>query len=224
MSGLKPEQRLFKDPDCGALVEPFVARDALNKSLNASAFTPSFLRLHHVVPAKAGTSVHSVLGSCLRRNDGSGTTGRDKHPGHGLIPSIPKTVVIGIAGEIAETCVAIGGLWPAADVVALAGGGLRGRVGRRVNATGCYDTDANTDSTADTDSQAHSDAHAHAGPAGPSGPGGNPDIGRGIPGLQPGASTRRESIGRRFGKPRTDVDPGRRHGPNPRPASHGPGY
>ena len=48
-------------------------RDTLNKSSNASAFTPSFLRkqepktLWKEVPAFAET------------------TGRDKHPGHGLI-------------------------------------------------------------------------------------------------------------------------------------------
>ena len=27
-------------------------------------------RLHPVVPAKAGTSIHNVLGSCFRKNDG----------------------------------------------------------------------------------------------------------------------------------------------------------
>ena len=55
----------------------YCTRDTLNKSLNASAFTASFLRrqepktLWTVVPAKAGT------------------TGRDKHPGHGLIQRFP---------------------------------------------------------------------------------------------------------------------------------------
>ena len=57
-------------------------RDTLNKSSNASAFTPSFLRkqepktLWKEVPAFAGT------------------TGRDKHPGHGLIQRFHRPTVL----------------------------------------------------------------------------------------------------------------------------------
>ncbi len=55
-----------------------LTREPLNKSLNASAFTPSFLRKQE--PKTLWTKVPAF----------AGTTGRDKHPGHGLIQRFPK--------------------------------------------------------------------------------------------------------------------------------------
>ena len=53
------------------------SRDSLNKSLNASALTPSFLRRQE--PKTLWTEVPAF----------AGTTGRDNHPGHGLIQRFP---------------------------------------------------------------------------------------------------------------------------------------
>ena len=58
--------------------ESDIARDTLNKSLDASAFTPLFLRKQE--PKTVWTEVPAF----------AGTTGRDKHPGHGLIQRFPN--------------------------------------------------------------------------------------------------------------------------------------
>ena len=64
--------------------ESDITRDTLNKSLNANAFIPSFLRKQE--PKTVWTEVPAF----------AGTTGRDKHPGYGLIqrfPSAPPVVL-----------------------------------------------------------------------------------------------------------------------------------
>ena len=57
---------------------PGIPKEPLNNSLNAGAFTSSFLRKQE--PRSTTFQVPAF----------AGTTGRDKHPGHGLIQRFPK--------------------------------------------------------------------------------------------------------------------------------------
>ena len=87
-------RRLLHCPT-GVMVRPWRPapkgiRDTLNKSLTPSAFTPSFLRRQE--PKTLWTEVPAF----------AGTTGRDKHPSHGLIQRFLRTVDLSALRELVK--------------------------------------------------------------------------------------------------------------------------